>query len=130
MRTTRMRAPTSNGFVLAILGALLTAGGVERGGCQAKPPTLKAVRDLRIDTALTNPARVPVVLPRPTGERVVAPLGSQGALRRFDSTGHGLPGSVAITCSGLRPLICASRLVMTRCASTGTASSWRSSGIT
>ena len=64
---------------------------------QAKPPQLKATVDLRIDSALVNPIRQAIVLPRPSGEIVVSPQEAQGSIRWFDASGRALPFKVPIS---------------------------------
>jgi len=84
-----MRALTSKGLSLAT-GILLAGSTATRVDGQAKLPQLKATADLRIDTALANPARNAFVLPAPSGAIIVSPE-SQGAIRWFDANGHSLP---------------------------------------
>ena len=84
-----MRPFISNGLSL-IACAFVSVSAATRSNAQAKPPQLKAVADLRIDSALANPARVAFVLPGPSGDVVVSPE-SQGAIRGFDPSGRAQP---------------------------------------
>jgi hypothetical protein len=76
---------------------LLAAPAANRAKGQAKPPQLKATLDLKIDTALTTPVRQAFILPRASGDFVVAPIEAQGTMRWFDASGRALPFKVPVT---------------------------------
>jgi hypothetical protein len=90
MRTKRMRASTPTALSLAA-GVLFAAPLANRVGAQGKPPQLKATVDLRIDSALVSPVKQAFILPGATGDVVVAPIESQGAMRWFDASGRASP---------------------------------------
>jgi hypothetical protein len=89
MRTKRMRALNSK-RISFVAGILVAAIAANRVAAQAKPPTLKATADLRVDSALANPARNALIIPGPSGEMIVSPE-AQGAIRWFDASGRALP---------------------------------------